>query len=99
MDLPDGLVESRRTPLFDINSVPKGLLNKHLTKTWAKLFVEQGSVIFVDEISQETTVVSNNSSHVITPDIYHHIEPDNEAIFYVVFYGENVEVKISKKDE
>ena len=46
--LPRGLIEARRTPLFDVASLPAALSKSHRTTVWAELRVQSGAVRFVD---------------------------------------------------
>ncbi len=46
--LPRGLIEARRTPLFDLASLPAALAKSHGTTVWAELRVQSGAARFVD---------------------------------------------------
>ena len=46
--LPAQLVEARRTPLFDFDTLPDALASSHRTTVWAELRVQPGTVRYVD---------------------------------------------------
>ena len=95
--LPRGLRAARRTPNFTVDSVPPGLLSAHITTVWAQLIVSSGSVVFVDEESDERAVVRDDVPMVIVPHRRHHIEPDPGAEFFVQFFEVPEEGELSVK--
>ncbi len=84
--MPTTMTPGRRTPTFSADSVPSALLAAHLTKAWAELVVESGSVSFYDEDPPWQTVAAPGTPVVIVPDRLHHIEPSRDAVFAVQFY-------------
>lgn len=89
-DLPSELVEARRTPLFDFESLPDPLANSHRTTVWAELRVETGSVQYIDLEGNDPRNIRLDAGDVavIVPGVEHHIEPSSDATFFVQFYRE-----------
>jgi hemoglobin len=88
--LPSGLVEARYSPLFDLGSLPELLGESHRTTVWAELFVQKGSVRYIDlegEL-QRDEVIDAGQSAVIVPGGEHRLEPSTDAEFFVQFYRE-----------
>lgn len=88
--LPAQLVEARRTPLFDVATLPDALASSHRTTVWAEIRVETGSVRYVDldGDSPRDERLDSGDSAVIVPGIEHHVEPSTDARFYVQFFRE-----------
>ena len=88
--LPDDLVEGRHTPMFDATTVPEPLAGVHRTTVWATLYVQRGSVRYVDLAGSEPRDLrlEPGDSAVIVPGIDHQIEPSTDAMFFVQFYRE-----------
>lgn len=88
--LPQGLVEGRRTPLFDGTNVPEPLATVHRTTVWATLHVQRGSVRYVDLVGTDPRDVrlETGDSAVIAAEVDHQIEPSTDAAFFVQFYRE-----------
>ncbi len=85
VEIPAAAVPGRRTPTFTAESMPPGLAKDHRTTVWAELVVLEGTVLFVDESSRNATAAAGGRV-VIVPDTLHHIEPSDDAQFYVQFY-------------
>lgn len=88
--LPSGLVEARRTPLFDFGSLPDALARSHRTTVWAELHVQSGSVRYIDlegESPRDVRLEPGDRA-VIVPGVEHHVEPSTDAAFFVQFYRE-----------
>lgn len=86
--LPSGLVEARRTPLFDFASLPDPLAESHRTTVWAELFVQSGSVRYTD-LEGETprdVGLGPGDTAVIEPGVEHRVEPSTDATFFIQFY-------------
>ena len=86
--LPSGLVEARHSPLFGLGSLPELLAESHRTTVWAELFVQKGSVRYIDlegEL-QRDEVIDAGQSAVIVPGVEHRLEPSTDAVFFVQFY-------------
>ena len=90
--LPAGLVEARRTPLFDLESLPDALTRSHRTTVWAEIRVQAGSVRFADLGEPPRDVrLEVGERAVIVPGVEHHVEPSVDARFYVQFYRDPAE--------
>lgn len=88
--IPTNLVEARRTPQFDLESVPDALTRLHRTTVWAKIHVQDGSVRYIDleGDSPRDVRVESGDSVVIRPHVEHRIEPSTDAKFFIQFYRE-----------
>ncbi len=88
-DLPNNLEAYKRTPEFDENSVPKGLLKAHQTKqgVWGKIVVLEGELQYsIDSADTEVLVLSTNKHGVVEPEVFHQVKPVGKVRFYVEFY-------------
>lgn len=88
--LPAGLVEARRTPLFDHESLPAPLATSHRTTVWATLHVQAGDVDYTDlegDDPRNERLVAGDSI-VILPTVLHRVDPSTDARFFVQFYRE-----------
>ncbi len=88
-DLPNNLEAYKRTPEFDENSVPKGLLKAHQTKqgVWGKIVVMEGELQYsIDSTDNEVLVLSTNKYGVVEPEVFHQVKPVGKVRFYVEFY-------------
>lgn len=88
--LPAGLVQARRTPLFDHGTLPGPLARSHRTTVWATLHVEEGSVRYVDleGAGRRDERLDPGDHIVIPPGVSHEVEPSTDATFFVQFYRE-----------
>ncbi len=88
--IPAGLVEERRTPAFDTESVPVALTRSHHTTVWAELRVEAGVVHFVEVegVSPRDLRVEAGDRAVIVPGVRHRVDLSRDARFHVQFYCE-----------
>ncbi len=86
--LPSGLVEARRTPLFDFASLPDQLAESHRTTVWAQLFVQSGTVHYTDlqGDTPRNVGLGSGDAAVIEPGIEHRVEPATDAQFFIQFY-------------
>lgn len=88
--LPGGLVCTKRTPLFTVETVPEGLLSAHSVKAgvWGLLRVTRGRVRYcLDKEPAETLVVAEGGAAVIEPEALHHVELlDRDSTFFVEFH-------------
>src|SRR5690606_560229 len=89
-ELPEGLVEARRTPLFDHDSLPEPLARTHRTTVWATLHVQAGSVRYTDleGDAPRDERLDPGDSLVIAPWVAHEVDPSTDAQFFVQFYRE-----------
>jgi len=88
-DLPNNLEAYKRTPEFDENSVPKGLLKAHQTKqgVWGKIVVLEGELQYsIDSSDNEVLVLSTKKHGVVEPEVFHQVKPVGNVRFYVEFY-------------
>ncbi|MDE0652619.1 MAG: DUF1971 domain-containing protein [bacterium] len=85
-EFPETAVPGRRTPTFTAETMPAGLSRAHVTKVWAELVVLAGSVLFVDESSRRRIDAAPGDRVLIVPGAYHHVEPSEDAEFFVQFY-------------
>ncbi|PID45524.1 MAG: tellurite resistance protein [Proteobacteria bacterium] len=88
--LPSGLSFVRKTPEFDENSVPKGLLNAHQTKagTWGKIVILEGKLQYkINEPEEEIVVLDVDNYGVVEPTILHEVKPLGKVRFHVEFYA------------
>ena len=88
--LPDDFVAYKRTPQFNQDTVPKGLLSEHTTKadTWGILNIESGSLAYhITEPGYEAEYVLGPDKHgVIVAEQSHHIRTMGDVSFYIEFY-------------
>jgi tellurite resistance-related uncharacterized protein len=88
VELPPGLEVVRTTKVFDIVTVPHGLLRSHelAADVWARLVVESGSVVFVFEDAPSAPRRLNAGEHqAIPPARGHRITPGDDATFHLEF--------------
>ena len=87
--LPDNVTQYKRTPTFDENSIPKGLLRSHTTKEgcWGHIVILEGKLLYrILEPKIEETELSEELPGVAEPSIKHEIAPLGKVRFYVDFY-------------
>ncbi len=88
LELPDGLSPYKRTPEFDAQSVPKGLLKHHTTKAgvWGRINVLEGRLLYVTEYPQPAEhELQAGQTAVVVPEMLHRVAPLGEVRFYVEF--------------
>ena len=88
-DLPNNLEAYKRTPEFDENPVPKGLLKAHQTKqgVWGKIVVLEGELQYsINSADHEILTLSTNKHGVVEPEVFHQVKPVGKVRFYVEFY-------------
>ena len=86
--LPDNVVAYKKTPEFDENSAPNGLLNNHQTKegVWGKIILLEGRLLYTINEPKEEIYLDSNNSGVVEPTVYHQVKPLGKVRFYVEFY-------------
>ena len=86
--LPDNVVAYKRTPEFDQNSMPTGLLNNHQTKegVWGKIVVMSGKLQYTIQQPFEEIALDSNKYGVVEPTVLHQVKPIGPVRFYVEFY-------------
>lgn len=92
LEWPDGFVEHKRTPLFDQDNVPKGLLKDHTTKAgvWAQVHIRTGALTYAvaTEPSQRFHLDTAQVG-IIPPQVPHHLELHGPVTFQVVFFRQD----------
>ena len=85
--LPPGLVPYRRTPVFDENTIPAGLLREHRTRpgTWGVITVLGGRLRFRLLDPPSEAVLSAGDQRIVAPEQPHEVAPDGPVKFYVQF--------------
>lgn len=88
IEIPDGLVMARTTPLFDERTVPAGLLRAHQIAegVWGRLVVKSGSLEFAFEDQATTVTVEAGDDVAIPPQRPHHVVVGPAVSFVVEFY-------------
>lgn len=87
--LPKNVEFYKKTPIFNQETIPAGLLKAHTTKagTWGKICITRGKLLYVIESDpQESIELSTYKYGVVEPEVPHHIEPLGEVEFFVEFY-------------
>ena len=87
--MPPELIPYKRTPEFDQDSVPAGLLAAHQTKagTWGLIVVLEGELEYrILESEQEIVVLTPDRPGVVEPTVLHEVEPRGKVRFYVEFH-------------
>lgn len=87
--LPEGAEPYRRTPSFDVESLPAGLRKAHATKpgVWGEIVVEQGKLEYVIEREPPLRqILDLLHSGIVRPEEKHHVRFIEPGSFHVVFY-------------
>ncbi len=87
--LPANLNSHKRTPEFDENSVPKGLLGEHTTAkdVWGLIRVTEGSLVYrILEPEVEDILLDPSMAGVVEPQVVHQVIVDGQVKFFVEFY-------------
>jgi len=88
--LPPGLTAYRRTPEFDQDTVPAGLLRGHSTKAgvWALIHVLEGRLAYRILEPEETVVLEpGHPPGVVVPQQLHEVAPLGPVRFFVEFHA------------
>lgn len=87
-DLPADLAPYRRTPVFDENSVPSGLLKDHKTKAgvWGVIEVTSGRLRYTIPSQGEVVELHAGLKGIVEPDVLHHVTPLGPVEFRVEFW-------------
>lgn len=89
-NLPKNLNPVRKTPEFNQESIPKGLLRAHQTKmgVWGKIVIIEGKLQYkINEPKEEVIILDSEKFGVIEPTILHEVKPLGSVKFYVEFYA------------
>lgn len=83
--LPDGAVGFKSTPVFDQDTVPKGLLKDHSLKpgVWGKLVISEGSILF-QEGGLEKRITPTDEWFVL-PEVVHNVTLCGPVRFQIEF--------------
>jgi len=86
--LPATVSEYKRTAVFEAKTTPSGLRARHTTKAcvWGEIVVVEGRVLYVIEDEEDATfILRPDTPGAIAPQATHHVEPYDDARFYVRF--------------
>lgn len=86
--IPEGAAEYKRTAVFDATTTPAGLRKSHTTKAgvWGEIVVLEGCVLYVIENEPDASfVLRPGVAGAITPEAPHHVDPYDDARFFVRF--------------
>lgn len=87
--LPSDVTAYKRTPTFNNDTVPEGLLNNHNTKagTWGRITVIEGGILYtILEPATEEYELSVDVAGIVEPTVLHKIALREATSFYVEFY-------------
>ncbi len=87
LEFPQGLEAYKRTPEFNEQSVPAGLLKNHSTKTgtWGLIEVVEGRLMYTVQGS-EGVVLDAGRKGVVAPNVLHQVSPLGHVRFSVEFW-------------
>ncbi len=88
-ELPGDVFPYKRTPVFDEQSVPHGLLSEHQTKeaVWGKIVILDGKLQYnINEPEKESITLDSDTIGVVEPTIRHEVKPLGKVRFYVEFH-------------
>lgn len=86
--LPDHLIAYNKTPTFNADTIPSGLMRNHKTKpgVWAVITVFDGELeLTLDDCGAVTTLTADQPG-VAAPEQPHHVTPLGPVNFQVKFY-------------
>lgn len=85
--LPEHVQRYSTSPVFTEETVPKGLLKDHNTKSgvWGLICVSEGELEYIIE-DKETHILSPENKGVVEPEVKHHIKPLGAVTVYIEFY-------------
>lgn len=86
--LPSDLEAYRRTPTFDRETIPAGLLRRHTTKAgvWGRIHVLEGELLYrvlEPEPSEERLFPGHDG--IVEPEVPHEVEALGPVRFFVEF--------------
>ncbi len=84
-ELPDALECYKQTPVFTHDSVPKGLLKDHSTKTgtWGRINVTSGQLCY--RVGDQEEILDPGHAGIVVPNQLHSVLPIGEVSFFVEF--------------
>ncbi len=85
--LPSHVKSYKMTPVFDADSIPKGLLKDHNTKNgvWGVIHVTEGELEYTIE-DGEVNILTPENKGTVEPEILHYIRALGDVSFYIEFY-------------
>jgi tellurite resistance-related uncharacterized protein len=86
--LPAGVVAYRRTPVFDQDTIPKGLRREHRTApgVWGLIVILEGRLRFRALYPLNETILEPGTPIAVAPEQPHEVDPDGPVRFFVEFY-------------
>ena len=90
-EIPETAKPYKKTPEFNEDTIPAGLLKAHQTKegTWGKINVSEGELLYrILEPALEEIVLSPDKSGVVEPAVLHEVAPQGKVSFHVEFFRE-----------
>lgn len=87
-ELPENVNVYKRTPDFNQETIPAGLLKAHTTKEgiWGIICVSNGKLLYtIEKEPQETIELTPRKFGVVEPQVPHHVEPLGDVEFHVEF--------------
>ncbi|MDH3326379.1 MAG: DUF1971 domain-containing protein [Gammaproteobacteria bacterium] len=89
--LPDTVTTTNRTPDFDQDNVPKGILGRHTTAkgVWGQINVTEGQLTYrILEPTVEEHVLDSDHRGVVAPQMAHQVEVTGPVKFHIEFLTE-----------
>lgn len=88
-NLPQDVVEYKRTAEFDEVSIPEALRRAHRTKAgvWALIHVVEGELVYRRTVSGEELLLTPQQPGLVRPEEEHMVTPRGLVRFYVAFYA------------
>lgn len=93
-ELPDGVVQYKRTATFSETTMPAALAKGHATKpgVWARIVVDAGRLHYhVHAPLARLVELVPGTPGIVVPDVRHHVEPVGVVRFYVEFLRADAE--------
>ncbi len=87
--LPKNVALYKRTPEFNEQTVPPGLLHGHQTKesVWGKILVLEGKLQYtINKQKKEVIILDPDNIGVVEPTVSHEVKPLGKVRFYVEFH-------------
>jgi tellurite resistance-related uncharacterized protein len=86
--LPDNVSSYRKSQTYTDRTTPGMMKNEHRTRlgVWAKIVVQKGEVTYMIPPEDETHTLTPDNPGVIEPAVFHKIDPQLGAKFFLEFY-------------
>ena len=88
-EMPADWVAYKRTPVFNKDSIPKGLMTSHRTRpgVWARIRCPRGRLEYrVEAPVNQVMVLDPQRDGIVIPGVTHRIRPLGEVSVFVEFY-------------